>query len=44
MTQTVQNEIPKNYVPTESEVKSSPVFWIIVYPNLMQEEKQQKKN
>ena len=41
-THAVHIENPKNYVPTKSEVKSSPVFWKIVYPDVTQKENQQK--
>ena len=37
VTSTAHN-IPRNYVPTRNEVKSSPVFWKIMYPNVTQKE------
>ena len=42
VTSTGHIEIPRNYVPTEPEVKSSPMFWTIINPNLTQEEKKVK--
>ena len=38
MTHAVHNRITEDYAPTQSEVKSSPVVWKIVYPNMTQEE------